>query len=305
MRSDLDHLPGRQRRDLERVVQILFEEFAAVLAGKTMPDHRTGKILKIILFGSFARGGWVRDLKSGYASDYDILVVVNHDRLAAIVPYWEGAEERLMRDYAVHKRLAAPVGLIVHSLADVNEQLRRGRSFFIDIVKEGIALYEAPQGKFVAPIPLSPERAYEEAKGSFDQWLASAEGFLRNAAFSRDDQQPNIAAFLLHQTTERLYHGMLLTFTLYSPPSHNLNFLRPRAEALDLSLVAAWPRATRRERRRFELIRRAYVEARYSPHYAIAPDELAWASERIAALRDLVRAACERRLEEMKQAIAG
>jgi predicted nucleotidyltransferase len=166
MRTDLDHLPGRQRRDLARVAQILFEEFETVLAGKTMPHNRNGKILKIILFGSFARGGWVRDLKSGYVSDYDILVVVSHEKLAEIVPYWEGAEERLMRDYAVHKRLAAPVGLIVHSLEDVNEQLRRGRYFFIDIVKEGIALYEAPRSDFVSPIPLSPELAYEEAKGS-------------------------------------------------------------------------------------------------------------------------------------------
>ena len=53
MRTDLDHLPGRQRRDLARVVQILFEEFESVLAGKTMPHNRNGKILKIILFGSF------------------------------------------------------------------------------------------------------------------------------------------------------------------------------------------------------------------------------------------------------------
>ena len=27
MRTDLDHLPDRKRRDLERVVQILFAEF--------------------------------------------------------------------------------------------------------------------------------------------------------------------------------------------------------------------------------------------------------------------------------------
>jgi uncharacterized protein len=143
MKTDLDHLPGKQQRDIARIVQILFEEFEAGLARATAPRNRNAKILKVILFGSYARGDWVRDLKSGYVSDYDILVVVNHKKLAEIIPYCEGAEERLMRDFAIHKRLAAPLGLIVHSLEDVNDQLRRGRYFFMDIVKEGIALYEA------------------------------------------------------------------------------------------------------------------------------------------------------------------
>lgn len=31
-----------------------------------------------MLFGSYARGGWVEDRKSGYRSDYDLLVVVNN-----------------------------------------------------------------------------------------------------------------------------------------------------------------------------------------------------------------------------------
>jgi uncharacterized protein len=303
MKTDLDHLPGKQQRDIARVVQILFEEFEAGLAHATAPHNRNAKILKIILFGSYARGDWVRDLKSGYVSDYDILVVVNHEKLTEIIPYWEGAEERLMRDFAIHKRLAAPLGLIVHSLEDVNDQLRCGRYFFMDIIKEGIALYDAPQVKFVKPQPLSPELAYEEAKGYFDQWLSSALEFFQGAMHAINDAAPKLAAFLLHQTSERLYQCTLLTFTLYGPASHNLNFLRSRAEELDKRLIAAWPRATKRERRPFELIRRAYIEARYSPHYKITPQELVRATEQIIALRDLVRAACEQRLAEMKARI--
>src|SRR3712207_3844742 len=95
MRSDLDHLPLRKRRDLERSVKVLFEELEEALKGK-LSERKKGRILKIILFGSHARGGWVEDRGSGYFSDYDLLVVVNNDELTDS-EYWEKAEERLMR----------------------------------------------------------------------------------------------------------------------------------------------------------------------------------------------------------------
>jgi hypothetical protein len=38
-----------------------------------------------------------------------------------------------------------------------------------------------------------------------------------------------------------------------------------------------------------------YVNARYSPHYKITAEELTWVGERVAVLRDLVRAVCEER----------
>ena len=84
--------------------------------------------------------------------------------------------------------------------------------------------------------------------------------------------------------------------TLYSPKSHKLNFLRSQAEQLGASLIGAWPRQTKFEQRCFELLRRAYVDARYSPHYKITTEELAWLGERVAVLQDLVKAICEDRL---------
>jgi hypothetical protein len=89
--------------------------------------------------------------------------------------------------------------------------------------------------------------------------------------------------------------------TLYSPRSHKLNFLRSQCEQLVPQLAEAWPRAARFEQRCFELLRRAYVDARYSPHYKITPQELAWLGERIGVLQGLVRQACEARLAALKR----
>jgi len=61
-------------------------------------------------------------------------------------------------------------------------------------------------------------------------------------------------------------------------------------------LADAWPRATKFEQRCFELPRRAYVDARYSPHYKISAEELAWLGERVTVLQELVKTVCEERL---------
>ncbi len=143
MRTDLDHLPDAKRRELVRVVQILFEEFEAATETKSHAHRRNGQILKIILYGSHARGDWVADPVGGYFSDYDLLVVVDHEDLTDVQDYWAKADERLTREVTIAKRISAPVNFIVHSLADVNKKLRLNRYFFIDILRDGIALYES------------------------------------------------------------------------------------------------------------------------------------------------------------------
>ena len=70
----------------------------------------------MILFGSYARGDWVADPIGGYYSDYDILVVVNHDELADTTAYWTGAEDHLLREFEIAQRIRTPVNLIVQSV---------------------------------------------------------------------------------------------------------------------------------------------------------------------------------------------
>jgi uncharacterized protein len=299
MRTSLDHLPEKKRRDLERAVEILFAEFEDAIVGGTQAHKRQGRILKIILFGSYARGDWVDDPVGGYKSDYDLLVVVNYERLTEVLEYWAKAEDHLQREYLVSHTLSAPVNFIVHSLSDVNTKLRRGRPFFVDIVRDGIALYELTGHPFDQPAALSPAEALKEAQGYFDEWFRSAQDFQDQARYAVEQGRPKIAAFELHQATERFYHCVLLVLTLYSPKSHKLNFLRSQCEQLGAHLAEAWPRGTKFEQRCFELLRRAYVDARYSPHYKITAEELAWLGERIGVLQDLVKATCGRRLAEL------
>ena len=301
MKTSLDHLPDAKRHELERIQKILFDEFEDALAGRNAPHRKAGRILKVVLFGSYARGDWVDDPKSGYKSDYDLLVVVNHEELADLAEYWGPADDHLLREYQIAQRLTAPANFIVHALADVNQQLKRGRPFFVDIVRDGIALYDAPDHPFEQPQILSPTDVLAEAQGHFDQWIESAERYRQNGEDNATRGWGKEAAFLLHQATERLYHGVLLVLTLYSPKSHKLNFLRSQAERLVPALIDAWPRESRADKRAWELLRRAYVDARYSPHYRISAEELAWLSERIGVLQALVKQVCEAHLQSLRE----
>jgi predicted nucleotidyltransferase/HEPN domain-containing protein len=296
VKTSLDHLPEAKRRELARVVEILFSEFEDALKGRNAPHRKAGRILKVVLFGSYARGDWVDDPVGGYKSDYDLLVVVNHDELTDLAEYWGPADEHLLREYQIAKRLTAPANFIVHSLTDVNKQLKKGRPFFVDIVRDGIALYEAPDHPFDQAEPLSSEAAQAEAQGYFDEWFSTAREFLQYGEDGIARGAGKTAAFQIHQATERLYHCVMLVLTLYSPKSHKLNCLRSQAEQIAPLLIAAWPRETRFEQRCWELLRRAYVDARYSPHYKISPEELAWLSERIWVLQTTVEAVCRERL---------
>ncbi|RYF09748.1 MAG: HEPN domain-containing protein [Oxalobacteraceae bacterium] len=296
MRVDTDHLPAAKRHELAEIVRILFAEFEDALAGRNAPFRKSGRILKIILFGSYARGDWVADPVGGYYSDYDLLVVVNHEELADPIEYWRGADDRLVRETALTGTITAPVNFIVHGLDDLNRQLRRGRPFFLNIVRDGIAIYEAPGHVLQRSEPLTESEALVEARAHFDDWFPSAVKFIRAGEFLRSDGAPKEAAFQFHQATERLYHCVLLVLTLYSPKSHKLNMLRSQAERLEPSLIGAWPRASRFEQRAFELLRRAYVEARYSPHYRVTEAELSWLSERVTMLSSMVERVCLDRL---------
>ncbi|OHV77125.1 nucleotidyltransferase and HEPN domain-containing protein [Rhizobium sp. LCM 4573] len=296
MKSSLEHLPEKKQRELARVVEIIHEEFADTLAGSSAAFKTRGRILKIILFGSYARGTFVDEphTMKGYRSDYDILVIVSSKKLAE-PQIWDKATDRLMWD----KGVSTPVGLIVHGAREVNNFLADGQYFFVDILREGIVLYELDDRPLAEPRRLSPADALRVAKEHFERQSQSAKYFCHLARYAISDGQPNHAAFNLHQAVETAYSCLLLTLTNYSPPSHNLKFLRGLAEDHDRRLIEAWPRDQHRFTAWYNILNEAYVKARYSKHFEITEEALAWLLERTEHLHRLVEAICKERLVEL------
>jgi len=303
MKSSLDHLPERQQQELARIRTTLLTEFEAALrkgAGGTSDWRKGGQILKIVLFGSYARDDWVDEPDNGYLSDFDLLVIVSHPRLTDIADYWWVAEDKILRDASIGRT----VNIIVHDLAEVNQALGRGEYFWTDIVRDGVMLYELPGHPLATPRPMTAHDAAQSAAGYVETWIGKIDIALDKAAFCVGKGERREAAFDLHQATERAYICFLLVHTFYFPRSHNIKFLRSLAEDVDKRLIEAWPREQRVDRRRFETLKRAYVEARYSDQYDVSEEDLAAITASVRRLRDLIAAACEERIAKLRAAAA-
>jgi uncharacterized protein len=305
MRTDLDHLPAVKQRELERVVEIIFDEFGQATENATGP-RKGARILKIILFGSHARGDWVDAPLSAnqYKSDYDILIIVSQKELTDRAAYWAKAEERLIRAYTIEKTLRTPVNFIVHSLHEVNDGLSHGRVFFMEVVKDGIAIYQSDDAELARPKPQSPQQALDTTREYFEEYLPAG---LRKHDLALEAQRRGYskdAAFLFHQATESLYQGVLLTLTYYTPYNHNIAFLRSLAEGVDRRLFGIWPEGTHRERAMFQKLKEAYTKARYSKHYKISEEELTWLGARVEELGRVVHQVCIDKIAELEKAAA-
>ncbi|RWA75469.1 MAG: HEPN domain-containing protein [Mesorhizobium sp.] len=302
MKTSIDHLPEKKQRELRRIMELLHEEFDAAIADGASEFKKKGRILKMILFGSYARGDWVDEphTMKGYRSDYDLLIVVNNRKLADFA-YWYKAKDRLIRDRGVD----TPTNFIVHSRREVNTALREGQYFFTDIRRDGIVLYELDDEPLADPKALTPGAAYKFAEEYFDDRLPGARDFLDAFRFALEKGRMKNASFQLHQAIENIYAALLLVLTNYSPPSHKLTFLRALAEEQDRRLAEVWPRDQQRYRAWFNTLNEAYVKARYSKHYVIGEEALVWLGERAAELHKLVEEICRAHLARLKEVAGG
>ncbi|QMV14122.1 HEPN domain-containing protein [Vibrio spartinae] len=291
MKTSLDHLPERKQHELALISTILRDTLEEYLVGK-QGSKAEFRILKIILFGSHAKGGWVSDIPNGYVSDYDILVIVNKPSLVEEDLVWRRAEEQIDR-----KVKSAPLGLIVHTLKEVNEQLQKGHYFFTDIREQGILLYNANGKELTEPANLTAEEHREIAQGHFDHWFTSSQQFLRSFEFSFHEQKwLNHSAFLLHQAAERFFACTLLVLTNYLPKTHNIEKLKKFCADQDLAFADIFPMDDKFHRRSFRRLQRAYIDARYSMHYEITEEELVYLQEEVEKLKGLVEQVCLTRL---------
>jgi predicted nucleotidyltransferase/HEPN domain-containing protein len=280
MKTSLDHLPEHKRDELCAVGDFLREQNGVEM---------------VILFGSHARGDWVEEKADDgvhykYQSDYDLLVVVKDAALADRSGHWLKVERDARR--LVH----TPVTLIAHDIDFVNRRLRKGQYFFSDIKKEGVLLFDSGRFQLAEAKELTPAERRKLAEEDFDYWMSRVEPILETYGFTVE-RDARLAAFLLHQATESLYAAILLVFSRYKPSTHDLETLGKQVAALEPRFLEVFPLGTTEERQRFELLRKAYVDARYKPSYQISREELEWLAARVQHLRALAGQLCRERID--------
>ncbi|HJD55978.1 MAG TPA: nucleotidyltransferase domain-containing protein [Rickettsia endosymbiont of Pyrocoelia pectoralis] len=158
-------------------------------------DVAQDKIAMIILYGSFARGDWVRDLPNGYHSDTDILIILKKGKYKghAALRLEDTIYKRLEKVGVINPKQIIPydsdISIILESIDEVNRQLEKGRYFYTDIKKEGILLYDSDEFTLSEAKDLPWSEVKEIAKDYYDYWFGRGKGFLKGAITYLNDSE--------------------------------------------------------------------------------------------------------------------
>ena len=292
MKKSIAYLPQQKQDDLRQIVALVQEE---------LPDCEM-----IILYGSYARNTYVDyDQRTEYGvptyfmSDYDLLVVTScHFRSYTIDTILSRVKARFYRDK--NRAFYTSIQFIDESIGDLNKAIDRGLYFYTDIKKEGILLYDSGRCKLARCRALNFQEIEELSQMYFNEKFGSSEEFLIGSKFYYEQGMYRKASFLLHQACETLYHTVILTFTLYTHTDHDLESLSGAAKTNSLELSTPFPRDTQEEKRLFELLRNAYVQSRYNPHFEVTKEDIEALLAKVEQLRDIVRRECEQRIGEYR-----
>ena len=273
LKTSLDHLPERHQENLATIKDAILQQVQPAM---------------IILFGSYARGNYVeRDYTEedgiiyAYISDYDILIVTEKSLTSE--------QLRAVRKRIDRKHLLTPTAIIDHTISSLNEQIRDSHYFFIDLIKEGIMLYDSGTYELEAPQRLRPEKKLAKARDHFEYWVKKAENFFKGFKFYLNEKDYSEAAFCLHQAVENCYNTFLLVFTDYKPKTHDLEELRKRAIKIHPAQMEVFAIKSQEEQDRWELLLKAYVDSRYRKDYAITAEELQHLGEQGRLLLELTK----------------
>ena len=106
------------------------------------------------------------------------------------------------------------------------------------------------------------------------------------------------ASFLLHQSCENYYYAIRLTHTLRNSKQHNLSKLISSVRRYSDDLNNVFPQNTSEEKRFFKLLKAAYVDARYNPHFVVTKEDIDALIPMVVMLRDFTMRICEEKIKE-------
>ena len=288
MKNSIDFLPERKQRDLHELAALIRDEVKDVVM--------------IILYGSYAANTYVerderRDygVRTIYMSDYDLLVVTKRrlgERESTV-------EARVRERFAAGKNdenLPRPQ-IINESISKLNDALTMGRYFYVEIVAKGIMLYDSGECQLATPGELDYAEIKKMAEEYYDDKFSDGLDFFKGANFYYQEENYHMTAFMLHQATESFLKTIPLVYILYGYKEHDLQFLIEKCKPYTLELAKVFPCDTDEEKRLFDLLRRAYLEARYNKkNFIVTKADIDALVPKIELLRDIVEKVCEEQI---------
>ena len=295
MKDSITYLPKDKQEDLNFLVKEIL---------KRLPQTEF-----IILYGSYARGNYVRrslriedgGIPTVKISDYDIYVITSGINSKKVETVLDNVEDIFFAGKDFDRD--TPVEFINDDIKMLNKYLEEGRYFYTQIKQEGVVLYNSGKYKLARRRKLNFAEIKEQAQEYFNEKLNEANEFLVDTINAYNRENYKRASFYLHQACENYYYAIRLTFTLRNNKQHNLSKLSSSTKRYSEDLVTVFPQDTFEEKRLFILLKAAYVEARYNPYFVVTKEDIDKLVPKVELLRNITIRICDMRIKEYEEKI--
>lgn len=296
----LTDLPSKRQAELVRIREIVQEELQAKIASSRKARTKRFRILDLIHYMPPCPS------RPGHRDKEDalLLIIVSHRALADMSAFWKEVEDRLSQDPTIRKNVIC----LVHPMNAASQHIEERTSLLNTIVRDGhnlLSFASCSSAKNISYLNASESQPAESAHATIQEdyslWKTSASQsiFLAQVSLKQGSGWESRSAFLLHQASENAYRMFFSTVTAYTPATHQLRRMRHLARAIDSRLEEAWNLQASEEEHYFDLLCRAYIEARYSLTYRTSEAALRWQADRVARLIEIADALCLERLDEL------
>ncbi|WP_102407349.1 HEPN domain-containing protein [Parabacteroides bouchesdurhonensis] len=295
MKNSIAYLPKDKQEDLNFLINEVL---------KRLPQMEY-----IILYGSYARDNYVKrairvedgGIPTVKISDYDILVITSGINPKKAETVLDNIEDVFFTGKDFDRD--TPVQFINDDIKTFNKYIGEGRYFYTQIKEEGIILYNSGKYKLARRRKLNFDEIKEQAQEYFDEKFKRASNFLKYAKMAQKETDYKEASFFLHQACENYYYTIRLSFTLRNNKQHNLSKLSGSVKKYSDELKMVFPQNSPEEKRLFTLLKAAYVDARYNPHFVVTKEDIDALIPKVELLRDITKKICEERIKEYGERI--
>ena len=219
-----------------------------------------------------------------YLSDCFLLIVIQD--LANKEPHdWQEKIEQ-------HCQNVAPITTIVLQSFTFEEWLKAGHCFGTRVWQLAPRIYDAGNTAWTVTA-VSISQSSEELKKRYMAGLNKAKEFLAGAELFRIRKQSSMAAFMLHQSAEQALKAFLnIRMELYAN-THNISRLLKYASLASHRILSVFPQNTEEEKYLFNLLQKAYSDARYKDEYKAGMSELMRLTEKVKSIHEILSEICK------------
>ncbi len=278
-------IPSQQRNEIRLIAKEL---------------SKFNEVEKIILFWSFARWDFIlRDLTEEnwttrtYESDYDIIIIQKFYKKDFSLKI-----SSFIRNLRQKNNIERSINVITEWITHINKMLKEKRYFYTDIIKEWVLLFDTWNTKLSKAKNMAREERLKIQKEDFENWFEWWNDYIEQFIFALKRWKLNIAVFELHQAVEKYITSLLLVKTWYRPKTHDLEDFIEFLLNIDETFKNWFDFSNQEEKRKFELLRKAYVDARYSYEYQITEEELNFLAEKVLSLKEKIEKLCRQEIEK-------